>query len=243
MKNNTPRIIKTGLFILIILFLSNCGIYDYPFIYPVPIGTITGELNTNVYINTGTDNIGNQYFTHYIIFYKIYISDTDNSNPIENINSVLASDYSRINNISGSQSIGGAAAYDLITRSLRFSEISLEGTNIDIFLSNASNNINIDFTRDFPSLSIDNINYYRLTRRHITSTSSNERYFLNNINQLRYDIINNITNGENRDVQDNTSATKTYSHALMYIMASGMNTQNFVPVYSSPTYIGIFRLR
>ena len=250
MKKNKPCLLKAGLFIIGILLLASCGIYDYPYIYPVPEGNIILRVtNTFVSINTGNDNADNPYFTHFIIFYRIYISDVDtpvtgsaDTITMSRINNSMGSHHASINNISGSQSIGGAAAYDLITRSLRFRELALDNNNIDAILSNSAigSIIEINFGHGTapPYLSIGGANY-TLIRQHL-STSSEERFFRNNIDGLMRDI-NNI-DGDNRDVTNNTSTTKSHSHALMYIMAAGINTQNFAPIYSSPTFLGVLLL-
>ena len=238
-------------FIAVFFLLVSCGIYDYPYINPVPEGNISRDTNTRIIIRIGNDNVDNPYFTHFIIFYRIYISDaagrtvinSSDTSAMRAINPSLENHHIRINSISGGQNVGGGAAYDLLIRTLRFSVLSLYNENIESILSDSAmgRTIEINFGHaSNPRMSfLDNPGTeYVLVRPHITTIP--DRYFINNPAQFLLNITD--LDGDNRDVTDNAVSTKSHSYAAMYLMAAGMNTQTFVPIYSSPVFLGVLLL-
>jgi hypothetical protein len=84
--------VRSGVFLLIGVFLfAACGIEDYPYLFPVPQGSIRQELNNRAVMSIPNANSGNAFFYNYTIYYRIYLSN----NPIENSPSV--GNFSAIN--------------------------------------------------------------------------------------------------------------------------------------------------
>jgi hypothetical protein len=84
--------------------VSSCGMEDYLYLNPVGEGNIT-----NIGVAAATIRLPNfstteyYYFTHFSLFYRIYISDRDiittypyHSSDLSVINSALASDFSAL---------------------------------------------------------------------------------------------------------------------------------------------------
>ena len=237
---------------LICFFLLTCGIEDYPYIYPIPTGNITQEMNSLASVVIPNSNLGNMYFTHFAIFYRIYISDFYESSPSEGnlttINSVLNSDFNRVQPFIGNDSMGSSAIASLFS-GMRYHTLELEDANINSVLSTQAFNrtLTIDFPQrpgSIPFLSLGTTQY-NLLRSDWESTSEvlpDNRYFINSP-ELRNP--SNISDAHiNVDITDNPSAVaeKRHTYVSMYIVALGFDPQTYVQLYSTPVFVGVLRL-
>ena len=251
-----------SLFATLILLVS-CGIEDYPYIYSIPTGNIRNDLNSRIRVYIPNDNSTNAYFTNYVIFYRIYISDVDILSPSEydypSINSSLNNDHSRIRPYIGNDSMG-SSSIDSLFRNLKYYPLLLdEGIDLNNILS-AGNSVFgkylvIDFTRDsenetIPYLSLATLANLETSTRYSLQRSDGvagnyeprpgNRYFLNTQDLLSQENIDDPT--INGDVTDKPNAAKRKTYVSMYIIASGIDSQTFVQLYSSPAHIGVLQL-
>ena len=241
--------------VFLILF-SSCGIEDYPFIYSIYTGYIQNEFNSRVIIYISDENQGSAYFTNYTIFYRIYISDVDIASPSESdfmvINNVMYNDHSRIRPYIGNDSMG-SSSIDTLFRNMNYYPISLEGADIGYILSPGSSNpvfnknLVIDFSRDsenVPYLTLGTGPRYNLLRADGVAGNyqvlPGNRYFMNTQELLSEENISDTT--INGDVTDKPNAEKRNTYVSMYIIASGVDPQTFVQLYSAPAHVGVLQL-
>ena len=237
-----------------LLFLLSCGIEDYPYIYPIPTGNTNQQFNNQIRVAIPNSNLGNLYFTHFAIFYRIYISDLYESTPSEAnfnaINSVLNSNYNRVQPFIGNDSMGSSAIASLFS-SMSYYTLELEDHQIDSVLSTQAFNrtLIIDFPQmpgSVPILTLGTgTTQYRLQRSDGGAAFEllpDNRYFVNSVD-LR--SPNNISDVHiNMDITDNpnTTADKRHTYVSMYIVALGFDPQTYVQLYSSPIFAGVLRL-
>jgi hypothetical protein len=122
--------------------------------------------------------------------------------------------------------------------------LNYEGAGAEV-INNDGATLVIDFppaTGSIPSLTIDgslSLNLYRSTGNGSFSPVP-DRYF-SNTSELNSSV--NVTSTVNGDVVDNSAVSGTRSvFAAMYIVTTGLDQQIYTPIYSIPTFIGIFRL-
>jgi hypothetical protein len=242
----------------LLLFFS-CGIEDYPYIYPVPAGNIKREFNTKVEIQIPNSSNYNSYFSHFVIYYKIYISDGSDaiieipSAPnFSIINSTLASDYNQISPYISNSSMGGSSIPGLF-RNRNYFPLALEGENINRLLSISSPVISppsilgkkviINFgSGTNPYLEVDSGPEYTLRRNDSSGFQLiPDAYFVNS-DDIRNPIYINATN-INNDVADKPNvSSRSNSYVAMFIVATGFHPQTYAGLYSSPTFVGVFKL-
>ena len=238
---------------LVALFVS-CGIEDYPYLYPVPTGNVTNDFNYSATVIIPGDNFGNQYFTNYLIYYRIYISNYYTQSPLKddnnytNINTSLNTHHTQVEQYIGNDNMGSSQVASLF-RNINYYSLALEGANIDNILSGGSGQTElvIDFSRDtetIPYLTIGGGTRYRLLRsidRGNTPKPDN-RYFLHTPDLVNEDNI--ASSVINSDISDRSSSTaeRDYTYISMYIVATGIDPQTFTQIYSSPTQIGVLIL-
>ena len=255
---------------VIIVSLVSCGIEDYPYIYSIPTGNVQNELNSRVSIFIPDSNSGNLYFTNFTVFYRIYISDRDFPSPSESdfsqINPSLYSDHSRVRGYIGNDSMGSSTISTLFQNTIKYYTLSLEGTEIDHFLSDRnqvgsppSNIFNkyliIDFSRGesgldtIPYMVIADLNSGELSPRYnllryngagVYEPKPDNLYFDNTSDLLAEENVSN--EGINNDVTDKSNSERKYTYVNMYILASGIDPSTFTQLYSSPTHIGVLKL-
>jgi hypothetical protein len=132
--------------------------------------------------------------------------------------------------------------------------LALENTSIESMLGSGAGGslITLDFARSSPlrpafffgdtreNTSLSPINLWRYSYNGIMRPYADNRYFTNSDDLNTGDYINQSTL-TTLDVADNTVSGPKYTYVSMYIMAYGIDN-NFSNIYSSPTFIGIFRL-
>jgi len=203
------------------------------------------------------------YFSHFIIFYRIYISGAIQSGKIETIedrsliNTTLNSDFTSIypsTDITNTNVNTSSLENTFYNR--RYFALTLEGEEINTVLGSDSlgKTLEIVFppnTGERPALMLRGASSstdkpYTLQRAVIgpglSFTPQPNRYFLNHP-----DLYNNanVTNELNADVAINnrTDPPLRSTYVSMYIAAVGLSLE--MPprtIYSQPTFIGIFRL-
>jgi hypothetical protein len=243
--------------LLAALISGACGIEDYYYLYPVPPGNITLELNSRATLrlplSPGQVSPSGEYyyFRHFSIYYRIYVSDVPESGGIQTspsalsvINPTLASDYSRIAPYLSSETNVNTAIATLF-KSMNYHPLALFGQNIDGVLDDGAvgKTIVISFPQEpasVPRLIIDNnaVALYRSNGDGLFNPRP-DRYF---VNSSPLSDPGNINSAVNADVADKSGASgPRYTYAAMFIVVTGVDP-NFSLVFSTPTFIGIFRL-
>jgi hypothetical protein len=193
------------------------------------------------------------YFSHFAIFYRLYISDIYEQSPSESnfsiINSTMNSDYNRVKPYIGNDSMGSSSIASLFS-GMNYYTLAVEGElSIDSILSASSFNrtLVIDFSQypgSIPFIRYDTSNtQYRLQRSggggnfvllpaHGYFTNSPELRNPDNISQQHI----------NADITDKANADRRYTYIAMYIVALGLDPQTYVQLYSSPAFAGVLCL-
>jgi hypothetical protein len=136
--------IVQGFFVVFLLgagpfFFGACGLEDHAYLSPVAESNITIRDNSQVIIRLPSrDTVEAQYFTHFAIFYRIYISDILQVGQItpevmRDINANLSYDYNGIfpytSNYNSDETTTNNAVGSIFS-SRRYYEMELDGTDI-----------------------------------------------------------------------------------------------------------------
>jgi hypothetical protein len=252
-KNAYP--VRFGLFLLsyvffLIFFLVGCGIEDYPYLYPVPQGSIVRELNSRAIIYIPDSNNGNVSFYNYVLYYRIYVSNIIENSPSEgnfsNINPTLAQDYSAIAAYINSTTMGNTSMGPLF-QNRNYNLLELSNDSIDNLLQSGPRTVILEFPQNpanpaqpWPYLTVNGAGPYYLYR----STGNGrfnpvpDRYFMNS-SELTNSA--NINSNRNADVVDK-AGTPRHAYAAFFIVAVGLDTTTFSSIYSTPAFVGVLQL-
>jgi hypothetical protein len=232
---------------------------DYLYLYPVPAGNVRKDLNVRAaFALPDIDLTEYYYFTRFTIYYRIYISDIDESAEIAignlgTINSALASDYSAIEPYANNDTTI-STSLATIFRNRNYYALTVENGDLDYILSKSNlntsgdrlsgNSITIDFfpaPGAVPIITVNDIDYslYRSNGDGAFEPAPRDRYFQNTTELNRPENINSRINADVVD-KANISGTR-YAYVSMYIVVTGTDL-NYTPIYSRPTHISIFRL-
>jgi hypothetical protein len=230
------------------LLLVSCGIEDYYYLYPVSAANITMRSNISATIRLPGYGMEYYYFTHFTIYYRIYISGRSSAAEIQpsemqSINTALYSDYNGIEPYTHEDLITTINIDNLFVNR-HYYTLQLSGADIDSVLDiDSGGTITVDFSSSLtmPELRIGSSRYplYRSNGGGIFSPLPQDRFFQNTDDLNKSE---NVSGTVNADVADRSGISgPRYTYASMYIVATGRNN-NFSPIYSIPTFIGIFQL-
>jgi len=233
--------------VLDLLLFSSCGIEDYPFLNRVPAGNISQYLNVRATVDLPDETSG---FSHFTIFYRIYVSDESivsqilSTTDMSRINTTLASDYTGFEPYTTSDTISTSIATLFSNR--KYYTLYVQAASINDLLSSGQRII-IDFAQlpgRQPTITAGGTDYvlWRTTgseRPGESFTPQPNRFFINSTELNRSE---NATSLINNDVVDKAVSGPRYTYVSMYIVATGYDPTSFVPFYSQPTHVGIFRL-
>jgi hypothetical protein len=240
--------IKPAVPLLSLFLLFSCGIEDYLYISPVPMGFVFVDSVSRAIVQLPV--INEYYFTHFTLYYRIYVSDISLTSiseaQLNNINSLLYADYYAFKPYAdNTDQVPGAIGSLFSNRN--FYTLELEGAVADDVLaaSIGGGTITLEFVQNpgsIPFLTVNNVLRYPLFRSNGYGRFSPlpNRYFQNSPG------INSSANAVatiNADVADKTisSGVPRYTYAAFYIVATGID-ENYSPIYSSPTFIAVLRL-
>jgi hypothetical protein len=252
-------ILRVAVCLIALLGLLGCGLEAYYYIDYIDTSNYIDDTRSNVRLpSSGREGYGSeQYFTHFIIFYRIYLSNIGLPSgrldtQLGTISSYLHSDYNWLypfTNITDTSVSSSNLDNNFYNR--KYFKLEVEGSrSIDSVLDRDSlgSILEINFFIDEPPfLRIGGIPY-KLERASASSTPGlphpqpdNSRYF-RNYPEL-YDV-KNATSEINADIAPHSGAGNIqYSYVSMYIAAVGKSFE--MPprnIYSLPTFLGIFRL-
>jgi hypothetical protein len=235
----------------------SCGIEDYFYLYPVPLGNIQIQLNSRATV--GLPNIDLQefyYFTHFTVYYRIYISEIQETASIQlstsslsRINSALSSDYFAISpyTTTNTQNAPVNTSINSIFGTRNYYALALANADIENAILSSSSlgrTLEIEFDpiqtgRQYPYLTINGLSYdlFRSDGNGVFNPLP-DRYF---VNSSQLNSSQNATTAINADVVNKNVSGPRYTYVSMYIVVTGIDN-NFSPINSIPTHIGIFRL-
>ena len=245
-----------------VLFFAGCGLEDYMYIESISQSNITQTiLNTaTVHIPSSFAGSGMSGF-HFIIFYRIYISDelatpvgyTANGNDeYLYINSVLASDYnyfkSKIENNSNDD------MYKLF-QDRGFKYLCLENDEDINALLNSSvlgKSILFEFPSDFsfnqyPKMTVNGVSH-NLFRSTDGYSALPDPYFCCIPNFWSSKVttgdgrIDSTINADIVDKNNIQDGHRNYAYTAMYITATAMDDTTITSVYGTPALVHVFRL-
>ena len=237
---------KTSVFLCLISFFlfSSCGLETY--VYLNPVENINSNINyAEIYLPSGQPF----QFRNYIIYYRIYLSNRSEptfatEQQINNVNTTLFQDYKRLDSYTANDNVS-PTAIDTVFRNLGYYSLFISpdqtrGDPLDSVLNVAAggtillyfNDSQIPPLLEYPS----GIRYYLFRANNFISQPT--RLFT-----YSEDLANSvISNTVNTDLQVKTGAAPVeVAYVSMYIVAFGID-ENYSPLYSRPTHIGIFLL-
>jgi hypothetical protein len=246
--SRAPRV-KAGLFLLLlpaVLFLWGCGVDDYPHVNSVPQSNITQTFNNYAEVRLPP---GSNSFTHYVIFYRIYVSDVSipsttysDTASYSAINPALSSDFYSIRQYIGSDTLVNANM-DAVFRARGYSYLCLESSDIDSVLNSSSTTLSFSFpTSENPYMTKGGARYV-LWRSNGNGAFSPrpDRYFRNKPGLYESGGINAQTNADVAD-KPGMSGADRYTYAAMFIVAVGVDNTTYSNIYSTPAFIHVFQL-
>ena len=245
------------------LSLGTCGLEDYPFIYPVPQGNVTQTMNYRAEVRVPNNNSGNAAFSHFAIFYRIYVSNvlvaSTTTDTFSAINSVLASNYNSVSGYIDSDTLVNTNM-DTFFRNLSgqgagqgvgYNYLALQNANIDNVLSSSvlNNTIIFDFpvsaSAGQPTMTIG-ANVYTLMRSETnlngTFTPRPNKDFVNNNDLWDPQYLSSQFNADVVDKSGIQLSDRHYTYAAMFIVAVGNDPNTYGYIYSTPSLIHVFLL-
>ena len=245
--------IKTVFCFIFSLFLGSCGLESYVYLLPAERGNYT-LTSADIYLPSGQP----AEFRNYIIYYRIYLSETLHASAITlssqraAINTALENHFNILDRYTwkDNNSLTPIALNKIFEDNHYFSlylsafnnnsavEISLDNT-----LNLASGLIEFDFTKtDGPTMTINSGTPLYLFRDNRSNAPRMDRFFIHTTNLSNE---NNITYSDHIDLQKRSDTTgpssASYSYVSIYIMAFGTDSY-YSGIFSSATHIGVFRL-
>jgi len=246
------------IFIILLLSLVSCGIEEYPYIDPIPQDGIIVVSNRRATVPI-PNSYSQQPFSHFVIFYRIYVSDIDEGTPstanFRFINPALSDDYNSFARYIGSETEVNINMDNLFTqRRYRYLALDLEDRDINSILAgDATGKILIFDFGSFkaPTMMVatdrnsDSGAVYTLKRSNGNGAFNPlpaDRYFFNKEDLFRADNITDIVNADvvNKTGMDANSPRHTY--AAFFIVAVGINNISLSYIYSTPAFIHAFQL-
>ena len=251
-KKHITKFYAGFLFSFALLLLPGCGIEDYPYLPPIPRADITQTLNNHatVFVQSYASYAE---FTHFAVFYRIYISDSPiiestTESTYRSINPALAEDFSFFSYYIDSDTMVNVNMDSLFTSRRAYKYLQLEDHRINAVLSSAVWNMFLEFdfgSTQYPTLTITDRSTgdivdgtYTLWRSdHLFSPQPN-RYF-----GYHADMISPLNAQTNADVADKTgAASRDLTYVAMFIVAVGRDPATYSNVYSTPALIHVFLL-
>ena len=239
------RILFKKYFLLFSAAFFSCGIPEYFYLPQIPEGNVTTDLNTEARVELPA--LSDAEFSHaggYTIFYRIYASNflTVSSTELSQISPTLSSDYNAFSQITNPANTSAITSLNTF-RNRNYFELEFDGIDIAGMLPKTGGTLQISFPTypgDYPRATINGGQEYRLRRSsQLISPEPREDLSFRNTAQLR--VYENANANINADVAGSTGEMQ-YTYVSMYIVAKGVNPDNFTSIYSKPTHISVFKL-
>jgi hypothetical protein len=239
--------------------LLSCGLEDFYYIDYIDDFTRTDNTSASVLLPSLSDEGYSSYFTHFEIYYRIYISGQPEIGEIttdtlrSQINGTLNSDFRGLYYLTDKSSTSANPSnLDTVFFSRRYFKLTLEDANIDNVLDRTSLSLSppgqlleLRFPGNaMPELKLNGVSY-TLKRANsgpglVFIPSPSDRYFINTDDLNASKNATNLINADVVDANAGTPPSARYTYVSMYIVAIGKHY--ITTIYSQPTYINIFRL-
>jgi hypothetical protein len=234
---------RIWLFAFFPLVIGACGIDDEPYLSPIPPSNIVVSFNTGARISVSTPSYEEPYSPSYFLYYKIYTSAANETStilpgtdeatsPMKQISGTLASDYHAMK----SYTTANASTVNMFTPTI-FSSRNFYTMVIgskESFSAKSVSTVTIDFSSGGnPSVRQNSGNaetVYRSNGGGSFTPRPDDRSF-RNFTELR--------ESQNLDV---AVTTGNYAYCAVYIIKQGINPNTLSAIYSTPTYVTVFRL-
>ena len=263
MNRNFLRYFHFFSILFIVCFLCTCGLEDYPFIFPVPQSYITMEMNSRATVRIPTNNSGSS-FTHFAIFYRIYVSDemqpntvstnTDSNNVYTVINPALATDINYVRPYIDSDTYVNVNMESFF-QGRNFKYLYFQNGSIDDVLSDSPPSVlgsalEFDFSSNKNPTMVKKDSAGNVIQGPFTLWRSNgygqftpqpDRLFNNTEDLWNSENINANTNADVVNKSNFVNSSR-YTYAAMYIVAVGKDTSSSADIYSTPSLIHVFLL-
>jgi hypothetical protein len=237
-----------------LFLLSTCGMEDYPYLEPIREDAITRELNVRATIPL--PSVSAQEFTHFAIYYRIYISDESILSEIlptdmSRINPTLYQDYSSFLPFTNTDNTTVSTQIGTLFANRKYYSLYTASVDMNNLLSNSSmsQRIIIDFAQingRKPTLELGGTEYvlWRTTGKERSGEVNfdiepDDRSFINTQDLNSDENAKSAT--VNNDVVNKTISGPRYTYVAMYIVSTGYDS-NYNPIYSQPARIGTFRI-
>jgi len=231
------------------LFLGACGIEDYPVIDPIPQASITQQMNDRAVVRI-PNSYGNSPFSHFAVFYKIYISDipqvSTTIGSYSTINPILATDYNSFASYIDSTTLVNTNMFSLFDgRGYKY--LCIEGgQNISNILTSDvwGKSVVFEFSSGrSPTVTANSITYtlWRSDNNGISKPEP-DRFFRNKDDLWKPEYIEPTVNSDVVNKPDLVAGGPRYTYAAMFITAVGVDTSLYREIYSTPSLIHVFML-
>jgi hypothetical protein len=251
-----PRVRRCGLAAVLfpaLLFIQSCGIEAYHYLPSTPSGNITTSLNQQATIVL--PGISSADFTHFALYYRIYLSYSNvtgfslSQSDLQGINTTLASDYASLDPYTSTSTTTTVnVASVMANRGYQPLYFELGSGNYSNTHLTGGGNIRLSFV---PRAGDNN--------PYLVDTSGSSRYLIRSngggsftpvpadrrfVNRSELSADANINQYVNADVVGPSGSGSTrYAYVAIYITTAGINEQaGYIPLYSIPTFVGIFLL-
>jgi len=257
-KNKTGRFSFFLFSFFSLLFSLSCGLENYLYLDYIRDGIINDNTYAKIELPTSLDEGYSSFFDNFLIYYRIYISDTPDSGIINTsesrnkINSSLNSDFSGFYSLTDKSSTSAnPSGLETVFTNRKYFKLTLENYNIDNILgsgalspSRPGQTLEILFSGPNgvkPVLKLNGVSY--TLQRAVTGPGLNfrpepDRFFLNHYDLYNIQNVNENINADTAAI--GTQPNPGYTYVSMYIFAIGRDYLD--TIYSQPTHIGVFRL-
>jgi hypothetical protein len=255
------KFLKNPAFFVIVmgsLLSGACGIEDYPYLEPVRESNISWDLNVRATIFL--PYVASQQFTHFAIYYRIYISDESILSIIlpddmSMINDSMRQDYTTFLPYTNTDNTSVSTQIGTLLSNRKFYSLYTESWELNDLLTSSvmGQRIVIDFSQTTdgrqPTIEVNDTEYvlWRTTGRErlgeiFDIKPDNERAFVNTPELNSSEYADSKNTAFNNDVADKAVEGSRYTYVSMYIMSAGHDLTTYSPIYSQPAHIGVFRL-
>jgi hypothetical protein len=249
--------------LLALFCLLGCGLETFYYIDYIQASDYIDYTNSFVRLpSSGNEGYGgdNELFTHFVIFYRIYLSNTnptgrinDSAEAMNSINTTMTSDYNwSITYTDIKSTTVNTSGLENTFYNRRFYKLELQDADIDNVLGRdrgaRGSTLEIrfrDISGEVPVLLIGGTSYVLQRSNSGPGTifrprPTDSRAFLNHPELYSNENANTDINA---DAAPNNRGEILYTYVSMYIFAVGRSYE--VPpttIYSQPTFLGIFKL-
>jgi len=224
-----------------------CGLEDYPYINPIPQSNITQEMNNRAVVRIPNIYSGTP-FTHFAVFYRIYVSDTPQASTTvttyQIINPTLASDYNSFSSYIDSTTQVNVNM-DSLFSGRGYKYLSLMNNNINTVLSASAlgSTVQFDFSSSkAPTMILGSTSYTLWRAEGSGYTPQPDRYFINREELWKSENISSTINADVVNKTGISDSARHYTYAAMFIAAVGIDTATYSNIYSTPSLIHVFQL-